>query len=449
MIGREARCTSSSSTVQSPSNLRDENGSYDSKVRAARDMLLHGTTVADERLPGDDPRGLFEAHPPGLGYSRNTPSNHPLHSTARLAAELATPSAPLASIGATPLLEVQPLATQPIDDLPRLLPEFDRALSGDAVRRSTSTPNASDHSLPDPDTLSLGSTDSPRAQLRLVNQRIDNVYKVIRIRTSVARAPFVALPLFKKFKIHPSCSTSRLAKATTISLLGMRQKEDEPLGQYLTRFTKEILDVHPSLVIQALMIEIRPPRFFWSLMERPSTTMLEMLQRPNQYIREKGLLKAPNLMRTQSESHDRGHYRRFPRDYDHDNEECYDLKNQIEDLIRRGHLDQFVRKSREPSLRPKGPVERQINVIVGSPSRAVIALQQGKLMPAQKSKRDLDHDAILRSPSRSSVDILYFDTFLKLGVTNRDLTPIASTLTGFTRDGTTLAEWRDIDASTK
>ncbi|RZS07273.1 hypothetical protein BHM03_00038082 [Ensete ventricosum] len=255
--------------------------------------------------------------------------------------------------------------------------KFDRAPSGDAVRRSTSTPNASDHSLPDPDTLSLGSTDSPRAQLRLVNQRIDNVYKVIRIRTSVARAPFVALPLFKKFKIHPSyglvwhvrrynvsgfpndstrdCVRMRLAKATTTSLLGMRQKEDEPLGQYLTRFTKEILDVHPSLVIEALMIEIRPPRFFWSLMERPSTTMPEILQRPNQYIREKGLLKAPNLMRTQSESHDRGHYRRFHHDYDHDNEECYELKNQIEDLIRRGHLDQFVRKSHEPSLRPKRP----------------------------------------------------------------------------------------------
>ncbi|RWV81349.1 hypothetical protein GW17_00057241 [Ensete ventricosum] len=34
----------------------------------------------------------------------------------------------------------------------------------------------------------------------------------------------------------------------------------------------------------------------------------------------------------------------------------------------------------------------------------------------------------------SSADILYFDAFLKLGMTNRDLVPITSTLTGFTGD---------------
>ncbi|RWV77490.1 hypothetical protein GW17_00061667, partial [Ensete ventricosum] len=41
-------------------------------------------------------------------------------------------------------------------------------------------------------------------------------------------------------------------KPTIAYLLGMRQKEDEPLGPYLARFTKEIRvipDAHPSLVI--------------------------------------------------------------------------------------------------------------------------------------------------------------------------------------------------------
>ncbi|RRT49743.1 hypothetical protein B296_00052176 [Ensete ventricosum] len=125
-------------------------------------------------------------------------------------------------------------------------------------------------------------------------------------------------------------------------------------------------------------------------MESPPTTMPEMLQRANQYvttealvaekrrdqkrswvessrgpspIREKGLLKAPNPMRNPGCDH--GHYCRFHRDYMHDTKECYDLKNQIEDLIRRGHLDHFVRRPRELSLRPKGPIEKQIDVIVG------------------------------------------------------------------------------------
>ncbi|RZR74823.1 hypothetical protein BHM03_00043945 [Ensete ventricosum] len=73
----------------------------------------------------------------------------------------------------------------------------------------------------------------------------------------------------------------------------MRQKEEEHLGRYLAHFTDEvwaILDAHPSLVIQAFMIRIRPSRLFWSLVERPLTTIPEMLQRANQYVTAKTLV---------------------------------------------------------------------------------------------------------------------------------------------------------------
>ncbi|RZS23608.1 hypothetical protein BHM03_00056574 [Ensete ventricosum] len=83
---------------------------------------------------------------------------------------------------------------------------------------------------------------------------------------------------------------------------------------------------------------------------------------------EKGLLKTPNPINSQAEDWDRGRYYRFHHDYGHDTKECYDLKNQIEDLIRRGHLNRYIRKPREPSLRPKGPVERQVDVIIGGPA---------------------------------------------------------------------------------
>ncbi|RWW06929.1 hypothetical protein BHE74_00013237 [Ensete ventricosum] len=134
------------------------------------------------------------------------------------------------------------------------------------------------------------------------------------------------------------------------------------------------------------MIEIRPSRLFWSLVERSLTIVPEMLQRANQYvatevlvvekyedqkhpraessrgppprlprkrteraeqviprlpnimlnstqteiflqIREKGLLKTPNPMRTRVEERDRRRYYCFHRDYGHDTEECYNLKN--------------------------------------------------------------------------------------------------------------------------
>ncbi|RWW08597.1 hypothetical protein BHE74_00048036 [Ensete ventricosum] len=127
----------------------------------------------------------------------------------------------------------QPPATQPPDDPPWLQPELDHAPPGDMVRRPTSTPSASTRSVLDPDTLSSDSTNSLRAQLRL--------------------------------------------------------------------------------------------------------------------IREKGLLKAPNSMRTRS---------RPPRSI---------YENHIEDLIRHGHHDRYVRKPLEPLLYPKGPIERQIDVIVGGP----------------------------------------------------------------------------------
>ncbi|RZR91243.1 hypothetical protein BHM03_00019329 [Ensete ventricosum] len=63
-----------------------------------------------------------------------------------------------------------------------------------------------------------------------------------------------------------------------------------------------------------------------------------------------------------------GCYCRFHRDYGHDTEECYDLKNQIEDLIRRDHPNRYVRKPRESSLHPKGRIEKHINIIVRGPT---------------------------------------------------------------------------------
>ncbi|RRT78133.1 hypothetical protein B296_00012018 [Ensete ventricosum] len=64
-------------------------------------------------------------------------------------------------------------------------------------------------------------------------------------------------------------------------------KEEEHLGQYLIHFTDEVRvipDMHPTLVIQAFMIGIRPSCLFWSLVERPPTTVPKMLQRVNQYV---------------------------------------------------------------------------------------------------------------------------------------------------------------------
>ncbi|RWW38764.1 hypothetical protein BHE74_00055974, partial [Ensete ventricosum] len=60
-------------------------------------------------------------------------------------------------------------------------------------------------------------------------------------------------------------------------------------------------------------------------------------------IREKGLLKTPNPMKSHSKRRDKRRYCRFHREYGHDTEKCRDLQYQIEDLIRRVHLRRYVR----------------------------------------------------------------------------------------------------------
>ncbi|XP_065049746.1 uncharacterized protein LOC135679692 [Musa acuminata AAA Group] len=201
--------------------------------------------------------------------------------------------------------------------------------------------------------------------------------------------------LVKDFELQ-FVAYSRL-KPSVALLLRLNQREDEPLSLYMNHFAKrirELSDAHPSLLMQAFMIGLRPSRFFWSLVERPPVTVPEMLQRANQFvaaeawmagkreehkrespesargqqppatrrklnrpdppalrppipssgatrmeiffqIKEKGLLKAPVPMKSPRELADQSKYCRFHRQNGHDTEECRELKWQIQELTRR------------------------------------------------------------------------------------------------------------------
>ncbi|RWW74480.1 hypothetical protein BHE74_00017573 [Ensete ventricosum] len=82
-------------------------------------------------------------------------------------------------------------------------------------------------------------------------------------------------------------------KPTVASLLGIAQGREEPLAQFVNRFateTQAIPDTHPSLIIQAFLMRIRPSKLFWSLVKKPPTTVPEMMQRANHFITAKILI---------------------------------------------------------------------------------------------------------------------------------------------------------------
>ncbi|RWW53010.1 hypothetical protein BHE74_00040535 [Ensete ventricosum] len=131
-------------------------------------------------------------------------------------------------------------------------------------------------------------------------------------------------------------------------------------------------------------------------------------------------------MRSRAEDRDHRCYCRFHRNYGHDTEECYDLKNQIEDLICHGHLDRYKMKLHELSLHPKGP------------KRPRARSDPGIIFESESEYPDHDDALVVTAHIANArirrIMILYLDIFYKLGMTNRDLIPMTSILIGFTGD---------------
>ena len=97
-------------------------------------------------------------------------------------------------------------------------------------------------------------------------------------------------------------------------------------------------------------------------------------------IKDDPSLKWPEKMKGNPKKHNKNKYCRFHGDHEHDTNECYDLKQQIKNLIRQGKLKNFLGRDHkdekfkgnveEPSRPPLG----EIRVIVGGTS----AMQSSK-----------------------------------------------------------------------
>ena len=66
-------------------------------------------------------------------------------------------------------------------------------------------------------------------------------------------------------------------------------------------------------------------------------------------IKDEGALTFPDKLKGDPNNRSRDRYCRFHRDHGHDTVDCYDLKQQIEALIRQRKLQRFVNRERTDS----------------------------------------------------------------------------------------------------
>ncbi|XP_065622682.1 uncharacterized protein LOC136064638 [Quercus suber] len=177
-------------------------------------------------------------------------------------------------------------------------------------------------------------------------------------------------------------------------------------------------------------------------------------------IKDEPFLKWPEKMKGDPNKCNRNKYCRFHRDHGHDTDEFFDLKQQIENLIRQGKLRNFLRRDHKDE-KLKGKVEEssrpphgEIRIILGGSStgqlskskkaylNAVQNVQLSRLSPSTRTTEEqaitftdedaerIHHphdDAIVITlliadyktrrvliDNRSSVDILYYPAFQQI-----------------------------------
>ncbi|KAL2228828.1 UNVERIFIED_CONTAM: hypothetical protein Sindi_1862500 [Sesamum indicum] len=333
---------------------------------------------------------------------------------------------------------------------------------------------------------------------------------------------------------------------TAAYLFTVCQREGETLRDFMQRFVDavhEVPHVNQELLASIVQQNLQPGRFKESIAGKPPSTMEDLIVRSQKYIRieesnamdrsfnnkrkgreeekepktkeerkhvppvgfarytplnaprgeilvvaeRQGLINQwPKKMKDNPKRLKSDKYCRFHRDRGHTTEECHHLKNEIEKLIQRGYLKEYVNQG--PKHQPRESTSKQVGngdnqptagviaVISGGPaggdsanarraltraargSHAQAPIQVHTIRSLQEDeisfgKQDLDptrnqhNDALVISAtisnfwvkkilvdSGSSADIIFHDAYVQLGIDNAQLRKVNTPLTGFSGD---------------
>ncbi|GAV64589.1 hypothetical protein CFOL_v3_08107, partial [Cephalotus follicularis] len=165
----------------------------------------------------------------------------------------------------------------------------------------------------------------------------------------------------------------------------------------------------------------------------------------------------PEKLRSPTERRDVEKYCRYHRDHGHDTEECRQLENQIEDLIRRGHLCKYVdretpqgrreqrreeapHREEEPQQKPRGVIHTISGGVASDGEEEAISFSEADYEGVRLPHDDpvvvtlmveLFTTKRILIDSGSSVDILYKHAFDQLKIPVDQLKPVKTPLVGF------------------
>ncbi|KAL5541827.1 hypothetical protein UlMin_009537 [Ulmus minor] len=177
-------------------------------------------------------------------------------------------------------------------------------------------------------------------------------------------------------------------------LYTITQQENETTESYLTRFVKEemnVQDISDAATSRALMAGLRNSTVLKYLVSVGKLDMVSYPKLINEICRHIDAEKASNLdanklsqeillgggKRKMDSQRDNTKYCRFHRDTGHTTEECRVLKDEVERLIQRGQLREYVRGANQQPRQPAQPVARpqpqdnhdlEVRTIMGGPA---------------------------------------------------------------------------------